>query len=171
MKLKILIVLLITSSVAQSQQFKFNNDATSAPILVEVQGMKASELYSKAINWANTYYKNPEIVIKAKVENEMIRIEAIEKSAFFRTIKDGNVKAEYDVAYTLTLEFQDGKYRASYQHDRLTDKVYFTIADVFNNIADTNNNGWDGSKESYEATVQKLLDRLKDYITKPKEKW
>ena len=44
-------------------------------IVVSVDSLKADYLYKKSINWVQETYKNPEKVLKAKIENEKIRID------------------------------------------------------------------------------------------------
>lgn len=144
-------------------------------VVFKADNKTAAQLYQKAFNWVQETYKNPDQVLKAKVENEMIRIEGFGTSAFSRKFQSGNV-ATYDVNYTLQLEFQDGKYRAVYTHNEIKvdgGKVFFSYSDVLNNVADKNGNGWDGAKAEYETYVNKLLKSLNDYIngTVKKSEW
>ena len=173
MKKVILIAFLMLASFVQAQSFTFNQDGSTEYIVYTVDKATAADLYTKTLNWINTTYKNPDAVIKAKIENQMIRLEGLEKSAFSRTFKSGN-NADYDARYTLTLEFQDGKYRLKYQHDKTTvdgKDVHFIFADVVNNVPDINGNGWTGAKQQYEAKVLSLLTSIKDYVSKNKESW
>lgn len=175
MKKNILGLILFTSinMLSQDKKFTFLADGTSDFIVYNAQNLKASDLYNKTINWININYKNPNEVIKAKVENEMIRIEGFGKSAFSRKFASGN-KADYDVSYTMEFQFQDGKYRIKYMHDGITvdgGKVFFKITDVINNIADKNGNAWTDCKSQYENFVQQQTDSLFNYIIKPKEKF
>lgn len=151
-------------------KFKFNADGSTEFFVYPADKMTAAEIYTKVINWVNETYKNPDAVIKGKVENEMVRLDGFSDKMFTRTVSSGNV-IDYGAKYTIEVQIQDGKYRIKYTHNDFDIKVFFTLADVLNNVADKNGNAWSGSKAEYEASVQKLFDSLNTYITKPKEKW
>lgn len=177
--LNFIVVILLLSSITLFSQseinnaFKFNNDASTDFVTYSLDTLNASIIYSKTVNWINVTYKNPEKVIKAKIENEMIRIDGFSSSMFSRTFQSGN-KAEYDVAYTIEIQIRDGKYRLKYIHNKITidgSDVYFTVSDVINNITDKNGNSWAGAKTEYEDNVNEIIKSLYEYISKPKEKW
>lgn len=101
--------LLITSlGFSQSKEFTFTNQGITDYLVIEVPGKTAAELYSQTINWINTYYKNPESVIRAKIENDYIRW--IGTSSDFVVL---NVfgKANISSSYQIEVSFQDGKYK------------------------------------------------------------
>ena len=79
------------------------------PMLVlEAEGT-SSELYQKAINWVNETYKNPEEVIKGKVEGDYLRLEG-----FTSNLLQANIIGTiyyYDVRYTIQLNFKDGRFK------------------------------------------------------------
>ena len=175
MKKKILLIALmfVTFSINAQTTFKFNLDGTSDFVVYSTDKKTAAFIYTKSINWINETYKNPDKVIKAKIENEMIRIDGYLSSAFSRTFASGN-KADYDVAYTLEIEIQDGKFRMKFTHNEITvdgKAVHFKFVDVLNNTPDVNGNAWLGAKEQYETNVNKLMESIFSYITKPKDKW
>jgi Domain of unknown function (DUF4468) with TBP-like fold len=168
-----LFILVSINMFSQNEKFTFLNDGTSDFVVCITPNVKASNLYNKTINWININYKNPAKVIKAKIENEMIRIDGFGSGAFSRTFSSGT-KANYDVTYTIEFQFQDGKYRIKYVHTGITvesNQVFFKITDVLNNVKDQNDNGWSNSKEQYENFVQLQIDSLYNYITKPKNDW
>lgn len=174
---KIIILLFIffsANTFAQIQNFTFSENGTTNFSVNSIPNLNAKEIYVKAINWVNTNYQNPEKVIKAKIENEMIRIDGFDSKSFSRTTSTGN-KFQYGLHYTLELQFQDGKYRIKYTPNEITTedgkRVYFSLNDVLNNTPDTNGNKWDGSKSEFENTIQKLNESLYNYIAKPKEQW
>jgi len=79
------------------------------PVMVlEVEG-DANTLYSKAINWVNETYKNPEEVIKGKVEGEYLRLNGFTSSLISQNIL-GTVFV-YDVRYSVEIKFRDGRFR------------------------------------------------------------
>jgi hypothetical protein len=75
--------------------------------------MKATsaELYDRAYQWANKYYKNPVAVIK-KADKQQGIIECISNIPIYTLAKDGvtRVSAGY-VYYTLTIEARENRYR------------------------------------------------------------
>lgn len=150
--------------------FKFNPDGTAEFCMYQADKLTAAEIYTKTINWINETYKNPDAVIKGKVENEMVRIDGFNDKMFTRTVSSGKV-IDYGVKYTMEIQVQDNKFRIKFIHNDFDIKMFFPFTDVVNNIADKNGNAWNGSIGQYEANVQKLMDSLYGYITKPKEKW
>ena len=79
------------------------------PIMVlEVEGT-STEIYNKAINWVNVTYKNPEEVIKGKVEGDYLRLDGF-KSDLTQMSVIGTTYY-YDVRYTLKLNFKDGRFK------------------------------------------------------------
>lgn len=173
MKKLILLAFVLVSGFASAQTFTFNPDGSSEYVVYNVEKATAKELYTKALNWISVTYQNPEVVTKAKVENEMIRIEALQRKVFTRIFTSGSI-GDYDAYYILEIEFKDGKFRIKYTHTQTTidsSKVFFPFEDVINNKTDTNGNRYDNCKAQYEANVQALMNSFYDYITKPKDKW
>jgi hypothetical protein len=79
------------------------------PMLVLEANGSSTELYQKAINWVNETYKNPEEVIKGKVEGDYLRL-----SGYVSTLLRMNVIGTmhyYDVRYTVKLNFRDGRFK------------------------------------------------------------
>ena len=79
------------------------------PMLVfELEGT-ATELYDKAINWVNETYKNPEEVIKGKVDSDYLRLEGF-TSNLTKSSTLG-MTSYYDVRYTVKLNFKDDRFK------------------------------------------------------------
>ena len=74
----------------------------------EVNGDKMT-LYNKAINWINTYYKNPEEVIKGKIEGDYLRFDGFQKGLI--PVKVLGLTDFHNVRYTIKLNFKDNKVR------------------------------------------------------------
>jgi hypothetical protein len=74
----------------------------------ELEGT-ATELYNKAINWVNVTYKNPEEVIKGKVDSDYLRLEGF-TSNLTKSSTLG-MTSYYDVRYTVKLNFKDGRFK------------------------------------------------------------
>ena len=117
-----MIAILMVFSTAQAQEFKETIShiteghkmlqgewVTVDPTIVfEVEG-SSKDLYNKAINWINTYYKNPEEVIKGKIEGEYLRFDGFQKSLIH--VKILGLTTFYNVRYTIKLNFKDNKVR------------------------------------------------------------
>jgi hypothetical protein len=78
-------------------------------IVVNVDTLKADHLFKKAINWVQETYKNPEKVLKAKIENEKIRVDGFANNAWW--YKTLGMKMSYNMDYSIEVSFKDGKYR------------------------------------------------------------
>ena len=62
-------------------------------------------MYNKTLNWVKETYKNPDAVLKMKIENEKIRIDAIATGLL--KIR-GN---SFNLSYVIEISFKDNKYR------------------------------------------------------------
>lgn len=112
MKTLFSLIMLLVSVVSFSQDsLKINPEGYSS-IVVSVEGKSASELYNEAINWVQTTYKNPENVLKAKIENESIRVNGFSSNAWF--YKNMGMKMYYDMNYTIEVSFKDGRYKLDF---------------------------------------------------------
>jgi hypothetical protein len=165
MKKLLISIFLLISSIANSQtnlELTFNG---IEPIIVEVDSLSAPDIYKKINNWIQTTYKNPEEVIKADIENEMIRISGYEKGFFKRKFKSGNI-VEYDTTYEMTFDIKDNKYRVTFKPGSISvdrKKVLFNEKNFFDE-ADVNGNSYEESIESYNKSMNDLNDSVQSYI-------
>jgi hypothetical protein len=109
--LSLLIFSLISLVTYSQDSLKITIDGV-APIVVNIEGKTASELYNKALNWVQTTYKNPESVLKSKIENESIRVDGFSSSAWF--YKSMGISNYYDMEYSIEVSFKDGRYRLEF---------------------------------------------------------
>ena len=79
------------------------------PVLVLEADGTSAELYQRAINWVNETYKNPEEVIKAKVEGDYLRLEGSVSDLLQMSVI--GTTYYYDVRYTVKLNFKDGRFK------------------------------------------------------------
>ena len=89
-------------------------------IVVDVDGKNASELYNKALNWVQETYKNPDEVLKAKIENDKIRLNGYSDSSWHMD-SFGLKNTYYGYKYTIEASFKDGKYKFDYLINELID--------------------------------------------------
>lgn len=111
--MKCILVLLLSTvlglSFAQDSTFLFTKDGFTDFVVSSVDGKSKSVLYSKTLDWISVTYKNPNVVIKAKIENEYIRFEGSTKNMLCMKIlgtKDCNL-----ANYQIEVSFKDGKYK------------------------------------------------------------
>ena len=77
-------------------------------MVLEVEGTP-TELYNKAINWVNETYKNPEEVIKGKVEGDYLRLDGFKSNLTQQSAL--GMTYYYDVRYTVKLNFKDDRFK------------------------------------------------------------
>ncbi|HKR04873.1 MAG TPA: DUF4468 domain-containing protein, partial [Bacteroidia bacterium] len=102
-------------AIAQDSTYKMPVNTETKLIsynkVVPVDSIDKNELYQRALNWANTFYKNPTDVIR---EKDPAAGKIVCKHRFKITNpprKDGFVKDAGLVIYTLSLQFKDGRYK------------------------------------------------------------
>ena len=77
-----------------------------APIVLQLEGMKAADIYKKTLNYVQETYKNPSEVLKADIINEMVRINGYKRNAWSQKLPMTPL-FYYDMEYTLEIEFKD----------------------------------------------------------------
>ncbi|MBE7649256.1 DUF4468 domain-containing protein [Tenacibaculum finnmarkense] len=110
----ILIAFFLTSLFVTSQdlpQLKLTKSGVES-IIVEAPGIKASELYSKSLNWVEETYRDPKEVLKAKIVGKKIRINGTVKNAWSWKVMGS--KVFYTINYSVDISFKDGKYKIDY---------------------------------------------------------
>jgi hypothetical protein len=77
------------------------------PKVFNVDNNSASDLYKKAKYWSKSFYPNIEKELFFDSLNYRIKIHSIKSEAFYCGLK----RNLYDVDYTLTVSFKEGRYR------------------------------------------------------------
>jgi|AntAceMinimDraft_17_1070374.scaffolds.fasta_scaffold02813_8 hypothetical protein len=77
--------------------------------VVKEQGSK-DELYTRAIEWLNSFYKNPLDVTKVR-DKENGKIQGLARMRLYITDKDGDQLPAGIVSYKINLELKDARYR------------------------------------------------------------
>jgi hypothetical protein len=114
MKTLLLFIVLLLPALTYSQtieKFDLTKDGVK-PVVIQFDSLNASQLYSKAINWVQETYKNPEVVLKTKIENEKLRVDGIATNVWF--YKSMGMTIFYDVEYSFHIEIKDKKVRLSF---------------------------------------------------------
>jgi Domain of unknown function (DUF4468) with TBP-like fold len=106
-------ILLSSNTLAQQiPSFELTKNGVS-PIVITVDSLNASELYKRTQHWVLDYYKDQKNALKTDVENQKILVEAKKKNAWFYA--STGISIQYDVEYTLFLEFQDKQISISFE--------------------------------------------------------
>lgn len=75
-------------------------------VVIPFEGKTTAELYKKALQWFEVYYKNPSEVLKGKIENEYLRFQGAKKGL---VTMNALGRHPYDGKYTVEISFKDGK--------------------------------------------------------------
>lgn len=81
----------------------------SKEAVVTVEGKTAEELYTKALEWIQVSYKNPEEVQKGQIQNEYVRFQGVTSNLI--CVSALGMVSCYDVRYTIELKFKDGRFK------------------------------------------------------------
>jgi len=122
--LVLVVALMSVTMSAQETEFSFNKEGFTDYIVTECEGKTQAELYKKTLDWISITYKNPKEVIKAKIENDYIRIEGSSTDLVCFNIL--GKKSCNRSRYTIEIFFKDSKYKF----------------DIINNIEYLHEGGW-----------------------------
>jgi len=178
MKTSIFVALLLFTTNIYSQiipLLKLTSNGVE-PIVVNIDSISVQHCYKKTMDWINYTYKNPEIVLKAKIENEIIRIEGYRQNAWLYPSMGTNF--HYDMNYVLQVDFKDGRYRLSftpgdfYQNSDKK-KVAYDYTFFFNKKGEPKKESFVETINSFENTMNSISLDLYNYITgnTKKEDW
>jgi len=98
------------SYVVTPDGLRDSKDQSKDYLILECEGLTASQIYNNAIKYINENYKSPEDVIKAKSEGEYFRFETY-APAFMNYKNSGIVNVPIDATYMTELRFKNGKVR------------------------------------------------------------
>lgn len=169
------ILIFITSNCfSQEKKFIYDKNGLTPFVVTDVDNKSLKEIYQKSVNWIKETYKNPDIVIKAQIEDESIRFEGISNKV--AVVYDGfGGKGFYDVKYSIKISVKDHKYK-------------FEIIEFELLNCPIKKNGWNPSDKSffkedgsprkpwkdYPKSIETLFDELnnslKNYIIKDSKK-
>lgn len=159
---KILFLLMVTSSMFSQSKIEFTKDGIT-PVVTEIEGMTAEELYNKTKEWLQISYKNPSKVIGGDIPNEMIRINGFGET-FFRV--KFLQSYDYDLNYSIEFNFKDGKYKFNFISDRIShprNAVGFDEKDFFKKEGGVRK-VYKVSYETYLKSVESLYKSHYEYV-------
>jgi hypothetical protein len=76
-------------------------------VVLNVEGMTSKQLYDNALKYIYKNYKNPDEVIKGKIEGEYLKF--ITHISSFLSVNNSGANILIDANYTVELNFKDGK--------------------------------------------------------------
>ena len=97
-------------NVTEGKKFFQGKFLKFTPVIVIESEGSASELYQKCMNWLNETYKQPDEVIKGKIEGKYVKINGATSTAMFQASALGSTNY-YDSRYTVEFRFKDNKMR------------------------------------------------------------
>ena len=111
-KLLIIVITLLVSISAYSQKYvvtptglKDEANPEKSFLVITVEGKTAKQLFDNVVKYVNVSYKNPDLVIKGKIDGEYLSF--VTHSSFY--VENGLAKAPFDMDYLTELTFKDGK--------------------------------------------------------------
>jgi len=117
--LPLLLIFLSTFCYSQVEEFTFSEEGFTDYLVIPCKGKTKSELYRSTLNWIKKVYNTPEKVIKAKIENDYIRIQG---SSSNLVCFSGFGLSDCNLArYQIEISFKDDKYKFD-----VTNVEYFT---------------------------------------------
>ncbi|MBO6515355.1 MAG: DUF4468 domain-containing protein [Bacteroidia bacterium] len=125
----IALCLIATMSMAQ-EEIPTNEQSGKAEYKYseEVPGLTADQLYDRGLAWVNKFYKNPNGVLKTR-DKESGKLVGRARFKLSKTDKKGNVNPNDGyVAYQITLQFKDGKYRYIIDGIRWEQGSYYDVS-------------------------------------------
>lgn len=161
---------------AQDEQITFPVDKDTQLLSyneVVQQPGTADELYIRAIEWLNTYYKNPADVCKIRNRESGV-IEIAHRFEIYNEVDGARLIAEI-VRYSLKIEFKPGRYRyviselerkqaSRYPVERWLDKSDKTYSPLFEDYL-----------KQMDTQIKELIVSLKEGMQPPiikvEEKW
>jgi len=76
-------------------------------IVIKTDSLTSNQIYKKALDWVQETYKNPDKVLKAKIENKKIRIDGFATNAWWYRTKNNS----YNMEYTIEISIKNGRYK------------------------------------------------------------
>jgi hypothetical protein len=155
---------IIVNAQSSLEKFEYSEIGINDFIIANVVGKTQQELFSKTLNWVNVTWKNPEVVLKMKIENEKLRVEGIAENL----IKVRN--SSFNATYVIEITFKEGKYKFELVSLMAEKADYKKIPSFKTEQKMVKNFGT--TSTDIENYFNKLNQNLREYIIgKSEEKW
>lgn len=170
----IITLLIFLNSVSVYAQNKLPVNPESKLIsynkVVATEGIDKNELFKRAINWVNTFYNNPNDVLR---EKDSIMGKIVCKPRFKisnEPDKTGFVKDAGNVQYTLTILFKEGRYKYDLTDINWKQLSYYPIERWLDTKAQNYSKEYPYYLKQVEANSIKTLADLEKAMTLPSKK-
>lgn len=150
-----------------SGTFASVEDKVTNYLIFDFEGVPKEQIYSKALIALNSMYVSPKDVLST-VENEIISINGIGTESILARIM--GMKFSYNISYTMTLKFKDGKLRVdtpsinsiTHPNPSATRPVIYVPRDIFNKKDEVKN---EETKVSIEDFFNNLVNQMLSNMT------
>lgn len=177
MKKLILLSILALFSITTNAQSKFelmptggfvnSENKENDYLTFDFEGSTKEQIYSRALVAISSLYASPKDVLST-VENEIISINGIGSEAIVARYM--GMKFGYDIRYTLTLKFKDGKLRIStpsinsiiHPNPSATKPYVYVPQNIFNKKGEVKN---EETKASIEVFFNNLINQITSAMT------
>ncbi len=146
------------------EKFEYSTDGINNYVVTKVEGKEINFISEKTDNWIKETYKNPDEVLKMKIENEKARINGIASDLLF--VKKMNFPLEYVIEITI----KEGRYKFDLISLKTTESGtdYKKIPNFKTDKKLVKNFG--ESPQRIESYFNSLNQSLKNYILEKKKK-
>lgn len=177
MKKLILLAIAALFSIAVNAQSKFELMPTGGfvneenkdndYVTFDFEGSTKEQIYSRALVAISSMYVSPKDVLST-VENEIISINGVGKEAILGRIM--GMKFGYNISYTMTLKFKDGKLRIdapsinsiTHPNPSADRPVIYVPQNIFNKKGEVKN---EETKASIEGFFNSLINQITSAMT------
>lgn len=135
--------------------------------VVELVNVTKTDVYNRALAWANLYYKNPAEVLREKSADDGKVVCKGRFKLMGEPDKKGFQKDEGNVQYTLTIEAKDGKYRYKLTEINWKQISYYPAERWMDTKNQYYNKSWDWNLKYSDEQITKLIAELNKYMTNP----
>ncbi|RXP57665.1 DUF4468 domain-containing protein [Lutibacter sp. HS1-25] len=142
------------------------------PVVVAINNLSKSELYSKAVNWANSYYQIQNEAIITHVPDKNMGINYFTENVTFGTIMGFDLIA--DLPYLFTVNFTDSEIKMTFdlgaENGDIMDKNGEIIANISPSHLFNKNGEMNKMNQIFKVNAEKIMNDLSynlvDYLLK-----
>lgn len=161
------------------EKFEYKDKILNTSIVYQMEGLSAQEIFIRAKNWVITNYKNPDEVLKALIENELIRFSGVSSESLIVGGSGLSLGYTCRLHYTISLNFKNGKYKMEITEIYMRIPLTINPNDVTTSLFDITGfynkkgkiiNMWKLIPFQAEDALNEISDSLFNYIKEGGEK-
>lgn len=136
-------------------------------LILNFEGKTAKELYDKSVEYVIKSYKNPDEVLKGKIESEYLRYDTYMPNILY--IRNMGLKQYFNATFSVVLNFKDGKIKyeitdLDMRHFKNNMQLYFEGDGISWYIFKNNKLEREGAKKDVEVFFNALLKAYLIYM-------